>query len=201
MNIETMLEDLVHGVGVQVTTLNVASKEPHMRQLVSLMNQTGQDIVRRAEWSRSYETETIEANLTEISLPGNYFKMAERGAINLINVDGYEPVRIIVEPTTWKFTKAQTPLQTYAHISDGKLLFSPNSGASGAEMTYVKSGWLTDGNDHVTSNAQIPVFPASLLLSGVLWRWNRRAGLPYDDLAAEFEANFIAAVNADRGLS
>lgn len=201
MNIESMLEDLVHGVGLSITTLNVASDEPHMRQLVSLMNQTGQDIVRRAEWSRSYENQTIAANLTEFPLPNNYYKMAERGTIHLVGSALYEPVRLIAEPATWKFMQARPSGQTYAHIADGKLLFAPDSGPNGAAMTYVKSGWLTDGKDHVTSNAQIPVFPTGLLLSGVLWRWNRRAGLPYDDLAAEFEANFTAAVNADRGLT
>lgn len=201
MTIETILEDMVNGVGVTVSSLNVASQEPHMQQLVSLMNQTGQDLVKRAEWSKTFETVDIDANLSEFPLPSDYYKMAERGAINVKNADGFEPVRVISEPATWKFVSQYTPNQAYAHIAEGKLHFAPKTPVGGVQMTYVKSGWLTDGTEYVTSNSQVPVFPEFLLLSGVLWRWNRRAGLPYDDLAAEFEANFTAAINADRGLT
>lgn len=195
-----ILEDLINGVGVQVTTLNVNSTEPHMKQLVSLMNQTGQDIVKRAEWSRAFKTETIGPNLKEVALPQDFYKMAENGAINLLQADGYEPVRVIAGPATWRFVQQYTPEQVYGHITDGKLLFGPDTGLGGAEMTYIKKGWLTDGTEYVTDNMQMPIFPEFLLISGVMWRWNRRSGLPYDDLVAEFEANFVAAVNADRGL-
>lgn len=195
-----ILEDLINGVGVQVTTLNVNSTEPHMKQLVSLMNQTGQDIVKRAEWSRAFKTETIGPNLNEVALPQDFYKMAESGAINLLQADGYEPVRVIAGPATWRFVQQYQTEQAFAHITDGKIKFAPDTGPGGAEMTYIKKGWLTDGTEYVTDNMQMPIFPEFLLISGVMWRWNRRSGLPYDDLVAEFEANFVAAVNADRGL-
>lgn len=200
MTIESILGDLTESVGISVENLSVASEEPHMRQLVSLMNQTGQDIVKRTEWSRTYASVDIPASVKEFSLPSDYYKMAERGTIVTKDPGGFVPIRVIPEPATWQFIQKERPGRPFAHISGGKVLFYPNSSAHGSEMTYVKRGWLTDGTERVTSDTQEPVFPEYLLLSGVLWRWHRRAGLPYDDLVAEFEANYVAAIRADRGL-
>lgn len=203
MSIETILPDIVTGAGIELDAAerNVNSTNKHMRQLVSLMNQAGQDIVKRAEWSRAYAELTIAANVTQIDLPTDYYKLAETGAIRLSNQGVYAPVRIIVEPASWAFIKDTESVQPYAHIANGKLYFHPDSGITGGSMTYVKKGWLTNGSEFVAANSDQPIFPEQLLLSSVLWRWNRQRGLPYDDLAAEFEANFTAAINADRGVA
>lgn len=201
MSIETILPDIIAACGIDVSENNVNSTDKHMRQIVSLMNQSGQDIVTRAEWSRGYASLDIPAMAASINLPADFYKLAETGAISLIDQGGFTPVRVIVEPASWAFIQDQTSTQTYAHISNDKLYLEPSAGLLGARMVYVKKGWLTNGAEFVTDNAEQPIFPESLLLSSVLWRFNRQVGLPYDDLAAEFEANFTAAINADRGVA
>ena len=201
MTIGTILPDIIAGCGITVSDNNVNSGDKHMRQIASLMNQSGQDIVKRAEWSRNYGHVDIGASVTEITLPADFYKLAETGVVSVKEEGGFEPIRTVVEPATWAFIKDQTSEQRYCHIEAGKLYFTPDAGPEGSRMTYVKKGWLASGSEFVTDNADVPVFPESLLLSAVLWRFNRQVGLPYDDLAAEFEANFTAAINADRGMA
>lgn len=201
MSIETILPDIIAGCGIDVSENNVNSDDDHMRQIVTMMNQSGQDIVKRAEWSRGYGEVDIGANLSEVNLPNDFYKLAEAGAISLKGHNEFVPIRVVVSPATWAFIRQQESEQHYAHIKGGKLNFSPSSGSMGARMTYVKKGWLMDGGEFITNNNNQPIFPEHLLITAVLWRFNRQIGLPYDDLAAEFEADFTAAINADRGVA
>ena len=202
MTIGTILPDIVAACGLVIDDVSVSNNEPHMRQIVSMMNQAGQDIVKRAEWSQGYRTVELDANLEEVSLPTNYYKMAETGAVFLLDGGGFVPVRLVSTPSTFEFAKQNESAQNFAHIANQKLYFWPGTGQLGAKFVYVTRGWIQgDGTkEFVTSDDDQPIFPESLLLSAVAWRWQRQNGLPYEDYVAEFEANFVAAINADRGI-
>lgn len=61
-------------------------------------------------------------------------------------------------------------------------------------MTVISSKALTADDDRT-------LFPERLLAKGILWRWKRQKGLPFDDSLAEFEADLLQEINADRGAS
>ncbi len=201
MALVDILPDIVNGAGLNVKNLNVTSEEEEMKHLVSLMNQAGDDISRRAEWSKAFKTENIPANVQTHALPADFQRMIERGALSLKG-GVFTPLRLVTDPASWQFLTGGTSVQTYCHIDNGDLLIYPGSGYAGATMKYISKNWLysgVTGSTRVTSDNQTTIFPENLLISSVLWRWNRLVGLPFDDLAAEFEANFASAITADRG--
>lgn len=51
----------------------------------------------------------------------------------------------------------------------------------------------------MTADDDTTLFPERLLVKGVIWRWKRQKGLPYEDNLAEFEADLVQEINADRG--
>lgn len=201
MSIEKVVQGIVDSVGLNIENVSVSSQEEGMKRIVALMTQAGEDVSRRAEWSRSFKSVDIPANATEFDLPSDFQKMIDSGAI-VIKGAGFSPVRVIVDPATWGFLSTVGSDQHYCHISGNKLLFNPNTGYTGATLNYVSTNWLYEGDtlsSVITSDTQTPIFPDHLLSLGTLWRYNRMVGLPFDDLAAEFEANYTTALHSDRG--
>ena len=130
----------------------------------------------------------------------SFQEMAEGGAV-VLNKTSYRPVRPVVDPTMWQFLTVRQSGQTFYHIKSGAVHFAPEIDEDGATLRYVSRYWLEGDKEAVTSNEDVPVFPAPLLASGTVWRWKRQKGLPYQDLLAEFEADLEAAIKADRGAA
>ena len=84
-------------------------------------------------------------------------------------------------------------------IRGGAVAFSDALDADGAKMTYVSKNWITGGKSAVTANADTFLIPERLIRLGALWRWLREKGQPYDDNMAEFEADLVQEVKANRG--
>jgi hypothetical protein len=79
----------------------------------------------------------------------------------------------------------------------GKILFSPALDADGAKVRYVSKHWV-EGKEEITQNGDNLLVPERLIEKGAIWRWKRQKGLPYDDMLAEFEADLIGEIKADR---
>lgn len=169
-------------------------------QLLSLMNEAGDDIARRAEWSDMYRTAVFAANLKEGVLPADFYQMAESGALraNVSNGD-YVAFRRIVAPEHWEMLRSRPSQQPYYHLAEGKLLFSPDSGADGVNMRYVSRFWVNGDKAAITAGSDTIRFPEHLLHRNTVWRWRRQKGLSYSDLLSEYEADLQEAIAANRG--
>lgn len=100
---------------------------------------------------------------------------------------------------------ASIPLNV-AHSSGlDLLLLSPASAGPGTIIDYVSKNWVLgdpfEQRDTLKADDDRPLFAERLLAKGILWRWKRQKGLAYDDSLAEFEADLIQEINADRGAS
>lgn len=71
--------------------------------------------------------------------------------------------------------------------------------AGEATVHYVSRNWAGT-KDQADQNGDTFVFPDRLMETGIVYRWRRQKGLPYDDQIAEHEAEIESALRADRGL-
>ncbi len=197
MTAETVLTNVLLEIGLDNPTAQLSSDDYEILQIRALMNAAGKDIARRAEWSRLYKDMTIGGGLSEIDLPVDFHEMAEYGAVRL-NKAGFYPVRPVVSPEQWAFLIARPSAQPYYHLAGGKILFSPTLDVDGAKLRYVSKYWVT-GKEEVTQNGDTLLIPENLLEKGTIWRWKRQKGLPFDDQMAEFEADLMTEIKADRG--
>lgn len=197
MSAETVLENVLVEIGLDLPGVQIASDLFAMKQIRSFMDATGDDVSRRTEWSRLYEDLTVPGAVASVALPDNFQQLAERGAVR-INKAGFHPSRGVVAPETWAFLTARPSAQPHHHLQGGQLHFSPALPAEGALVRFVSSQWVV-GRDKIEQNADTFLIPERLLEKGTIWRWKRQKGLPYDDILAEYEADLIAEIKADRG--
>jgi len=198
MSAEDVLVSVLTEVGLEKQTPQVTSTDVDIAQIVEYMNQAGRDIASRAEWSQLFTTDTTAGAVSSHTLPTDFREMAESGAVYL-NKSDWQPVRMVVDPVTWAFVKARESAQPYCHISGGALLFSPALDSDGAKYTYLTRNWVSDSKDKITSNADTFLIPERLVRGMTVVLWLREKGIAYDDQLAEFEANLLTDIRADRG--
>lgn len=197
MTAETVLTNVLLEIGIDNPSAQLTSSDFSIRQIKAMMNAAGKDIARRAEWSRLYKTFSIAGGLSESVLPSDFQEMAEKGAVRL-NKAGFYPVRPVIAPEQWAFLTARPSTQPYYHLAAGKILFSPALDDDGAIVRYVSKNWV-EGKPEITQNGDNLLVPERLVEKGTIWRWKRQKGLPYDDILAEFEADLMTEIAADRG--
>lgn len=176
------------------------STDSTAKMLLAHAVETGEEITRRAEWSKLFRSQAIAASASSIALPDDFHRMIKGGSI-VLGGTSYGPVLPVKSMDQWQFLSVVPSTQRFFFISNGSVLFSPAIGADGATMHYVSRYWITDGTDEITSDENEPVFSGELMALGVLWRYKRAKGAQFADTASEFEAELARELAADRGVS
>lgn len=197
MTAENVLVNVLLEIGLDIASPQLTSDEFAIRQIKQFMNATGKDVSRRTEWSRMTAEHSVAGGLSEDNLPEGFHKLPEKGAVRL-NKAGFHPVRPVVAPEQWQFLKARPSAQPHYHLAGGKILFSPALDVDGAIVPYISKYWVEDKAE-ITQNGDNILIPERLIEKGTIYRWKRQKGLPYDDFLAEFEADILAEIEADRG--
>ncbi len=198
MSAENILTRILLEVGLDKTTPQLSDADYEINQILNFMNAAGDDIIRRAEWSRLYKQWTVLNNVNEASLPTDFLKMVQSGAVKAIEGSGPTLCRSVSSPQQWEMLQIKESNQRFYHLSQGKIMFSPQLPATGASVRYVSKNWVVSKSE-ITSNDDEILIPERLVVKGAIWRWKRQKGLPFEDVLAEFEADLVVEIKADRG--
>ncbi len=178
----------------------VGSVDPAAQTMVELAQEAGDEIARRVDWQRMLK-QHIASGSPE-ALPDDFQRLIPGGAIRTATGDFFRPV---ANGSQWAVIVAVPSVQPYFFIRANAVEFSPASAAVGAFVDYVSKNWIIgdpyEEKDKLTANDDVAIFPERLLVKGILWRWRRQKGVPYDDNLAEFEADLVQEIKADRGVS
>ena len=191
MTAETAILNVLPAIAIDASSVNLGDGSYQSRMLLNLLNATGRDVAGRGEWSRLFRTFDAAG---DTDLPVDFGRLTESGAVWA----GTVPVRVVVAPEQWAFLSRVPSAQPYCHISNGRIAFSGLTGP--ATVSYVSKFWVDGEHDLITQNGDGFVFPDRVMETGVVYRWRRQNGLPFDDQIAEHEAEIDAALRADRGL-
>lgn len=195
MSIGTILPDIMAECGLSAVSPLINDPSFEMRQIKAFMQAAGDEIARRAEWSKLSKI-VYGSNASAIALGDDFARLSEANPV--MRGGGHRPVRVVTAPAMWQMLEAKPSAQYYCHIRSGTILFSPAIGPEGVTVRYQSRHWL-GGTETITSNDHIPAFPERLLARGTIWRFRRQKGVAYDDILAEFEADLAAEIAADRG--
>lgn len=176
------------------------SNDPNAQTMVAFAQEAGDEIARRADWQRMLSTHT--ASTSPENLPSDFQRMTPGGAVRTAAGDFFRP---ITNSSQWAVIVGVPSAQPYVFIRGQQILFSPAASAVGAIIDYLSKNWVLRDpggpGDTLTADDDKTLFPERLLTKGIIWRWKRQKGLPYDDNLAEFEADLLQEINADRGAS
>ena len=103
-------------IGLDVANPQISSDSYKILQIRTFMNAAGDDIARRAEWSRLYVNWTITGGVAAVNLPSDFHQMAENGAVR-VNKVGFHPIRAVVAPEQFEFLISRPSAQPYYHLS------------------------------------------------------------------------------------
>lgn len=176
------------------------SNDPNAQTMAALAQEAGDEIARRADWQAMLKGRT--ALSSPEPLPADYERLTPGGAVRSAAGLFYRP---ITNTSQWAVIAGVASAQPYFMIKGNQILFSPAASGVGSVIEYVSSFWVLNdpGGPGATLKADDDktLFPERLLVKGILWRWKRQKGLPFDDTLAEFEADLVQEINADRGAS
>ncbi|UDF30045.1 UNVERIFIED_ORG: hypothetical protein LHK14_01615 [Roseateles sp. XES5] len=174
--------------------------DPNALTMLAMAKEAGEEIARRADWQALLKSVSLVGS--PANLPADYERLVPGGAVRTTAGDF---VRIVTNSGQWAVISAASPATPCFFVRAGRIEIAPPAVAVGAAVDYVSKNWIvTDPYAEVadwTADDDTTLFAERLLEKGILWRWRRQKGLPYEDSLAEFEADLQHAIDADRGVS
>lgn len=181
---QDVLLSVLMKAGLDYLNPTVSSTDPQVAEIVDLINETGKDLALRGEWQAMLASSPVGP------LPADFGKPA------IVVTGAGVHARRVTDPGHWSFLAAATHSHPYYRISNGAVEVVP---AGPATLSYWSSHW-SDAGESVSADGDAIYLPLVPMISGALYRWLRKKGMPFDDQMAQHEAEVAAAQKADRGL-
>lgn len=197
MTLLTAVNEVCDVVSLDRFSTVYGNTDPNAQTMLELAQQAGDEIARRADWQEMLKSLTVTASPENV--PSNFQRLTPGGAVR--KSDGTF-IRPITNSGQWAIITGVPSTTAYVFRKDGQFLFSPTSAAVSAVIDYVSKNWIINSSTEkaaFSADDDTTLFPERLLVKGVTWRWKRQKGLPFEDQLAEFEADLVQEINADRG--
>lgn len=197
MTILSVINEVADVVGLSRFQRLIGLDDENAQLMISLATEAGEEIARRVDWQTLLSSATITA--TPFPLPTDFQRLIPGAAVR--TAAGL-PFRPVTNGSQWAIAKSVPSLQPYFYIQADAINLLPASIAASAVVDYVSDRWVmtTTGPDRtLKADDNTARFPERLLMKNILWRWKRQKGLPFDDPLAEFEADLVQEIKADRG--
>lgn len=204
MSFASAVQDAARLLSIVVPSDVVSSADTATMQLASHAHVAGDDIARRADWSRMAMTTTTTSG--PWAVPATFLRLVPGGAVNITS-PAFAPVR---GPLSSEGLAAVPRFGATAHLfygmTGGTMQFSRALASETVEITYVDTRWLisSDGTTRrlrATANDDVTLFPEGLMIKAIVWRYRRDKGLPWQDHLAEWEADVAFEIKQDRGVT
>ncbi len=197
MSLITAVNDACDVVNIDRFGAVYGNTDPGAQTMLELAQQAGAEIARRADWKALLAQSVLATS--PANLPDDFQRFAPGGALFTA---GFLPVRPVTNSGQWVVVSTLPSAQPYYFLSGTTLQTSPPSAAIGATIYYLSKNWISSTGGMAAeyqADDDASVFPERLLTKNIIWRWLRKGGLAYNDELAEFEADLVQEINADRG--
>jgi hypothetical protein len=200
MSILTACQDAAVLLSVNRPGSLVGNSDTTAQMLLATAHIAGDDIMRRAEWSRMIKQAVVSTGV----LPADYQRLISGNAMN-VTVPALAPVRgPLSNDQLAGLQRLGTTSALYYALTGGTVAFSRALVGETVVATYVANAWLANGLNRYTravSDADTTLFPERLLVRGIIWNWRKEKGQESNDQLATLIAMIEEEVNADRGVT
>tara|TARA_R110000744_G_C19337398_1_gene559149 strand:- start:99 stop:806 length:708 start_codon:yes stop_codon:yes gene_type:complete len=202
MTLLTICQDAAEIIGITAPAVVTASTDTSVIQLAAAANQEGRAQVRRYNWEvlikeGSHTTLAAESQGTMVSIAADFGRFSNNTLWNRTTDRKYFGP---ITGTEWQRIKAIVSggITNYFRIRGGKLLMTPTPTVGQAvNFEYVSKNWVdTAGGsaanaDKFTADSQTTVLEEELVVLGVVWRFLKLKGLPYDVQFMEYQTRMM----------
>lgn len=199
MTLKTIIDEVCDAVTIDRFASVYGNGEPDAQTMLDLAQQAGDEISRRADWQNLLRSKTLAASGE--TLPSDFQRLTPGGGVRSSSGNFARPV---TNSGQWVIVAQLASPQPYYFVSNGTIRISPPSAAVGAIIDYLSKNWIVNSGtfkDRFSVDDDTTLFPERLMAKNIIWRWRRKEGLVYDDQLAEFEADLVQEINADRGAA
>lgn len=202
MTLLTIVQDAMVGVGLSKPSYAVASTDPNVVEMISLVNRTGKHLMRRYPWQALQTEKTFTATADETqsgAIPTDFDRFIDETFLNRTKR------RYVFGPLTvreWQERKASSigGITDYFRVRGNALLFNPVPSA-GDEMAYeyVSKYWASGSQVAMTADSDTALLDENLLTLGAIWRYLKLHSMDYAEEFREFEFETETAISHDGG--
>jgi len=186
MTLITIAQGLAKNVGMQSPTSVVGNSAREWIEALQFANETGEELARRVDWGALQGTTTLTGDGTNKvhALPAGFARLSPGITIKAGTA--------IVRPLSraeWNALTAVEGTPRYFLLEGTEVTLWPFlANAATASASYQSKLWTSAGAEAFTADDQTSLIDEDLLLKGLVVRWRRQKGMPYQDEEAEYEA-------------
>lgn len=185
MTLIRVAKAVAKNVGIEVPETIIGNPDRTAVEIRQLANEAGEEIARRVDWGRNVNTATFDGASTSaaFALPAGFSRMQE-GVCMMVGTSIVRPM----SKAEYLSLPAAIGTPRYFSLTSENLRFWPYL-ATGltAKAYYLSNEWCTSGSS-VASDDDTFFFGDDLLSAGIIVRWRRQKGMPYEDEEALYEA-------------
>jgi hypothetical protein len=208
MTLLTICQDAANIIGITAPPAVTSSTDTSVIQLEAVANQEGRAQVQKYKWEAliqegSHTTLAAESQGAITTIATDFGRFSNNTLWNrTTNRKYYGPIT----GSQWQQIKAVVSggITNYFRIRGGNLLMSPTPTAGeSVNFEYVSKNWVdtaggsTANADKFTGDSQTTVLEEELIVLGVVWRFLKLKGLPYDVQLMEYQNRMMEYTGQD----
>ena len=212
MTLLTICQDAAKIIGITSPSTVTASTDTSVIQLEAVANQEGRGLVQTYRWEAlikeaSHTTIAAESQGTMVSIAADFGRFSNNTMWNrTTNRKYYGPIT----GAQWQRIKAIVSgnITNYFRIRGGLLLMNPTpTVGQSVNFEYVSKNWVDESGgttadaDKFTGDAQTSVIDEELITLGVVWRFLKLKGLPFDQQYIEYQTRLAEYSSHDGAKS
>ena len=198
MTLLTICQDAANEIGVPSPSAVIGSTDTTAIQLLAAANREGKNLVTGYDWEVlvKEENHTAIANESQGRLSAIATDFERFSNNTMWNRTSDRKFYGPLNNTEWQTLKGsvQSGITNYFRIRGGKLLMNPVPTVGDAiYFEYISEWWVdTTGNGDANAtryaaDANTTVLDENLITLGVIWRFLKQKGLPYDNQLQEYQ--------------
>lgn len=164
------------------------SQDEQVRQIVQIANRVGNDLARDFDWQilTNQFVFSTEAGQDSYDLPEDWLR-----AVHSTGWDNAKrmPMYGAVSPQAWATYKAMSlgaGIDIFYRVMNGKMvLIADAPDGDQVQFEYISRSWVASAgggyDDRIERDDDIVLFDNNLMLEGMLLRWRKTKGLPFDE--------------------
>lgn len=195
MNILQIAKALALNVGIPAP-VSIVGTSRQVQEIVQFANESAEELARRVDWGALKKSATLTGDNTNKAhaLPSDFSRLAATGAV-LVGALTLRPLT----RAEWNGLTAIAGSPRYFLLEGGVMRFWPYlANAATATVGYQSNDFAGTAMGFV-NDTDAPVIPPDVMLKGLVARWRRQKGMPYQDEEAEYEAALSQAASFDDG--
>lgn len=195
MSLLTICNNLAQNVGLETTDQVITSPRREWAEAVAMANAAADELARRVDFGALNVAATLTGDGTD--------KLHDLGAAALRLIPGIAVTfgANTVRPLTQAEWASLVPVvgsPRYFLLEGEKLRLWPYlANSATAVARYQNAFWCSNGGRAWGADTDTSLIDEALLLKGLIVRWRRQQGMPYEDYEAEYEADLADIARAD----